>query len=333
MPDTPSPDQVPPAPAAGIGVPARNRLLIGATAFGLILLAIVLLTLPTGETGAGIVVAPAMAPPALATVTPPPVPPAADALPPNPEPPVAPPPAPVTATINAAAVPRTTAMRLDGKATTRRRFTVNVGRHILDVSQPGFLPRTDSVQLTAGQQFTWAPKLAVAPQPRGAAVPPSAETPPKRGNVDDAACRQGVANAAWHDAFASCTRAAEAGNAIAQRSIATMFQHGAGVNRSDDSAAHWFAEAARNGDTESMYQLAMAYERGRGVKKDQGAALDWYTRAGNAGQPDASFIVGDAYERGHLGAPKDKAKAIEWYRKAAAQGNKEAVNKVRDLTR
>jgi TPR repeat protein len=225
-------------------------------------------------------------------------------------------------------------MRLDGKVTARRRFTVSPGPHILDVAESGYLSRTDSVRVAAGQQFVWTPKLVAAPQAKGAvAPPPAAEAAAKRGNGDENTCRQSVAASAWHEAFPPCMRAADAGSAIAQRNVALMFQHGEGASRSDDNAAHWFAEAAHGGDAESMYQLALAYERGRGVKKDQAAALDWYTRAGNAGHADASYAVGDAYEKGRLGMGKDKAKAIEWYRKAAAQGNKDAASKVRDLSR
>lgn len=221
-------------------------------------------------------------------------------------------------------------MKVDGKPTSRRRLAVTVGRHILDVSQPGYLPRTDTVQVTAGQHFAWSPKLVPARPSKVAAV---AAPTLKGGGADDAACRQNMASASWRDAHGSCTRAAQAGSAVAQRSVALLFQRGNGVDRSDDSAARWFAQAARNGDREAMFQLAVAYDRGRGLKKDQAAAFDWYSRAGNAGHAEAAFTAGEAYEKGRFGVAKDKAKALEWYRKAAAQGNKDAANKVRDLAR
>ncbi len=82
-----------------------------------------------------------------------------------------------------------------------------------------------------------------------------------------------------------------------------------------------------------MYQIAVAYERGRGIPKDERNALDWYTRAANAGYATAEFAVGEICEKGKLGVVKDKARALEWYKRAAAQGNKDAVNKVRDLSR
>ena len=223
-------------------------------------------------------------------------------------------------------------MKVDGKRTSRRRLAVTVGRHVLDVSQPGYLPRTDTVQVTAGQHFAWSPKLVPARPSKVSAAPAPAPTL-KRGGADDAACRQNMASASWRDAYGSCTHAAQAGSAVAQRSVALLFQRGNGVNRSDDSAARWFVQAARNGDREAMFQLAVAYDRGRGLKKDHAAAFDWYSRAGNAGHAEAAFAVGEAYEKGRFGIARDKAKALEWYHRAAAQGNKDAANKIRDLAR
>jgi TPR repeat protein len=354
VPETAPAEQVPPPPPpVHSASPGRSRVLVGGAALGLIALAVVLLTLPTGDTGAS--AAPASTKPA--APPPPAAPTVVTAEPPPPPPPVAPaakaasaptavPSAPPSTTgqINATSLPANAAWRLDGKPISRRRPKVSAGRHILEVSAPGFLSRTDTVQVSGGQQFVWAPKLVAVPksQPKVAAsappVSPRTGTPPpeaasKRGNVDEVACRQNVATAAWRDAFASCLRAAQAGSAVAERDIALMFQRGNAVNRSDDSAAHWFAQAARSGDGESMYQLAVSYDRGRGLKKDQSAALDWYTRAANTGHADAAYAVGEAYEKGHLGAARDKAKALEWYRKSAADGNKDAANKVRELER
>jgi TPR repeat protein len=240
--------------------------------------------------------------------------------------------------INASSLPRGASLRVDGKATSRRRLNVPSGRHILAVSLDGYTSRTDTLTVVTGQTLRWAPRLepvhpvrTVATRP--APVEPPAAPPARRGNPDEAGCRQAMASSGWRDAYAACGRAAQTGSAPAQRSIAVLFQNGHGVRRSDDSAARWFAQAAHGGDTESEYQLAIAYEHGRGVPRNQGAALDWYTRAATAGLAAAQFIVGEAYEKGHLGASKDKGKALEWYRKAAAQGNKDAANKVRDLER
>jgi TPR repeat protein len=355
VPETAPAEQVPPPPPpVHSGSPGRSRVLVGGAALGLIALAVVLLTLPTGETGAS--AAPASAKPA-APPPPPAAPTVAPGEPPPPPPPVAPaakaasapttvPPAPPSTTgqINATSLPANAAWRVDGRSISRRRLKAAAGRHILEVSAPGFLSHTDTVQVSGGQQFVWSPRLAAVPrsQPKAVAsappVSPRTSTPPpeatsKRVNVDEVGCRQNVATAAWRDAFASCLRAAQAGSATAARNIALMFQRGNAVNRSDDSAAHWFAQAARNGDGESMYQLAVSYDRGRGLKKDPAAALDWYTRAANTGHADAAYAVGEAYEKGHLGAAKDKAKALEWYRKSAADGNKDAATKVHDLER
>lgn len=341
MPDASSPDQVPPPPVATQQLRGRNRILLAGAAVGLVALAVVLLTLPTGEAPIGaaptdvarapaVSVTPSRAVPKPIAPTPTPVsvqPVAAPRIPPPP---------PTATEIITAVLPKGARVRLDGKSTSRRRFRVSAGRHILDVSAPGYLPRSDTVTLSAGQQFTWSPKLvAGSPTHAGKRSPKAVVSEPatRRSAVDDAACRQEMARSSWRDALASCLRAAQAGSAAAQRSVATLFQHGNGTRRSDDSAARWFAQAARNGDAEAMYQLAIGYEHGHGVKKDQAAALDWYVRAGNAGHRDAAYTVGDAYEKGHLGAVKDRSRALEWYRKAAALGSKDAANKVRDLQR
>jgi TPR repeat protein len=203
---------------------------------------------------------------------------------------------------------------------------------------PGRIPRTDTVQLKPGENYTWSPRLAPLQQQQAVASKPGAATQRspsepalKRGNPDEASCQQTMTAGAWGGAYASCARAARAGSAGAARDVGLLFQRGTGVGRSDDSAAHWFGEAARAGDGESMYQLALYYERGRGVKKDQAVALDWYTRSANTGLANAEYALGQVYEKGHLGMAKDKAKALVWYRKAAAQGHKDAAARVHDL--
>ena len=338
MPDPAPPDQVPPAPAIQPAAGARNRVVAGAAALGLIAVAVVLLTLPTGELPVGvpatIAVQPPAAPAAASPVVTAPPPPAPPSVTPPPAPAVAPPPVapPASAEIAVTGLPRSAEVRLDGRPAARHRLTVSPGRHILEVTQPGFVSRMDTVQLTAGQQFTWSPRLVASPSAkRVAATTP--DRPPARASADEMACQQYSASASWHDAFGSCLRAAQAGSVAAQRGVAVMYQRGNGVARSDENAAHWFEQAARGGDGESMFQLAIACEHGRGVKRDDAAALDWYTRAGSAGIAAAAFAAGDAYEKGHLGAAKDRAKAVEWYRKSAALGNKDAAAKVRYLQR
>lgn len=310
--------------------PGRDRVVAAGTAVGLVVVAIVLLTLPPGDLPKPAVTTPAAVQhqtpvidtPAAVVATPPQLPP-----PPPPIPPAAA--KPTTAEIVASALPKGSVVRVDGRPVSRRHVTVSAGRHVVQVTAAGFVPRTDTLQLSAGQKLAWAPALVALPPAKPGAVEP----PVKRANPDDAICRQELANSNWREAFAACVRAGQAGSTLAARSVATMFQRGDGVRRSDDSAARWFGQAARSGDALSMYQLAIALERGRGVAKDQAAALDWYTRAANAGNADAEFAVGEAYEKGRLGVTKDRAKAVEWYKRAAAQGHKDAASRMRDLQR
>jgi Sel1 repeat-containing protein/PEGA domain-containing protein len=314
-------------------------------AVGLVAVAAVLLTLPTGDASQFSAAGPTQVasdsveqhPPVAAAA----VQPATIQPPPAPAPP--PPPAVVAnGSINASSLPRGAVLHVDGKPISRRRVNLPAGRHFLVVALDGYATRTDTVTVLPAQTLRFAPHLeplrptktvAARPMPVAPPVEPPSAPPARRGNPDEAACRQAMAAAAWRDAYAACGRAAQGGSASAQRSIGMLFQNGNGVRRSDDSAARWFIQGAHGGDTEAQYQLAMAYEHGHGVPRNQGAALDWYTRAATAGAAAAQLVVGEAYEKGHLGLAKDKRRALEWYRKAAAQGNKDAANKVRDLER
>lgn len=344
----PDPALVEPPPAPPLSeprFPGRNRLVTAAVALGLIALAAVLLTLPVGEPVRPSVATPPAHPSATKQVAAnPPAVTAPQTTPPAP-PPAVPPAAPVvttaaTASINASSLPHGALFRLDGKRTARRRLTTSAGTHVLEVALDGYATVDDTVQLAAKQSLVWSPRLKRLPAPKSVAArpapapappPPPPETPPRRANSDEAACRTAMTSSAWREAYPACGRAASTGSVVGARSVAMLFLNGDGVRRSDDSAMHWFDRAAHAGDAESMYQLGVGFEKGHGVGKNPATALDWYTRAATAGNAAAQYAVGEAFEKGHLGATKDKARALEWYRKAAAQGDRDAASKVRDL--
>lgn len=341
MAETAPAEQVPPPPPPEPQFPARNRIIVGGAGLGLAVLAVVLLTLPTGEIAPGAVphsiatrsprpVLPPAAPPATPTgiQAPPPLPPALPVAPP----PSAPPTRPAPGSIVVTGLPRAATVRVDGKRLSRRRAAVAPGRHILELSLTNYAPVRDTVLVDAGQSFIWSPKLVRTATAKIAAVtkrPPPA--PASRSKLDEAGCQQQMAARAWAGAYQVCVRAAHSGSASSAGFVGLLFQHGNGVRRSDDSAAAWFTIAARGGNAGAMSQLGDAYERGHGVHKDQAAALDWYTRAANAGDAAGQYALGQAYEKGRLGMPKDRAKALQWYRKAATQGYKDAATRVHRL--
>ena len=61
------------------------------------------------------------------------------------------------------------------------------------------------------------------------------------------------------------TKAAEAGNAVAQLRLALMYDQGDGVERSSKMAFGWYARAAAQGEPESQNQVALFYELAEGV--------------------------------------------------------------------
>lgn len=318
---------------------------IGVAAAVILVLIIVLVTLPSSKSG-GAALAPAVdtstvaaTPPAATT------PPPAAAPNPPPPPPAAEPTraavAPVVrnATVTFSGLPASAEITVDGHAHTGRAITLPPGEHVFAVTVAGYLPRTDTLHLRPGEMRAWSPSLA--PETHVVAVkPPSA--PPARasnaspGSIDadiEAKCQQALDAHKWNDAVTPCSAAASAGNPVAQRNLAGMYDRGHGVHGSDEKAAQWYARAAAAGDAESMYQLGDEYEHGHGVSKSETQAATWYARAANAGHALAQYTLGEAYEKGHLGLAKDKSQALEWYRKAAAQGNKDAADKVKDLSK
>lgn len=334
----------PPAPARrGVwAMTRRAKLLLAAGAATLLVLIIVVATLPSSTPAAGLT-----APPADTAAAATPAPAAADQpAPPPPSaavatPPIEPPPAAAAAvhvaTVLIRGLPTNAVVHVDGQQHSARRLEVRPGTHVFAVQVDGYLPRTDTLDLRPGETREWSPSLSAVPAKVVAHAAPTAPAahPDASGhaNANAEACDQDVSTKQWTEAVEVCTAAAVNGNAGAQRNLASLYDHGHGVHGSDDDAARWYGKAANGGDREAMYQLAMDYEHGHGVKKDETTAAQWYARAADAGHPLAQVALGEAYEKGHLGLNKDKAKALDWYRKAAAQGNKDAADKVHDLSR
>ena len=63
-------------------------------------------------------------------------------------------------------------------------------------------------------------------------------------------------------------------------------------------------KAAEAGDASAQFSLAVMYQSGDGAPKDPLKAVEWYTRAANQGDGSAQFILGMMYSRGD-GIPVD----------------------------
>ena len=84
-------------------------------------------------------------------------------------------------------------------------------------------------------------------------------------------------------AFRSWTKAAEAGDRLAQFNLGTLYSRGEGVTKSIDKAVYWYRKAAEQGYPKAMYNVGEAYRTGTGVKKNPELARKWLVKAAGAG--------------------------------------------------
>jgi hypothetical protein len=119
------------------------------------------------------------------------------------------------------------------------------------------------------------------------------------------------------------TRAAEAGNAVAQLRLALMYDQGDGVKQSSKTAFLWYSQAAAQGEPESQNQLGLYYELGQGVAENWDLAARFYQASAAQGWTKGQFSLARAYQFG-IGVPQDRQQSIAWYRKSAAQTNAKA---------
>ena len=133
-------------------------------------------------------------------------------------------------------------------------------------------------------------------------------------------------------------RRAEQGDAVAQRILGQMYEHGRqGVPKDDREAARWYRKAVREyqkaaeqGNAAAQNTLGYMYEQGQGVAKDYGEAMKWYQKAAKQGNAAAQYNLGRMYEHGQ-GVPKDDREAARWYRKGADQGHALAESRLAAL--
>ncbi len=116
------------------------------------------------------------------------------------------------------------------------------------------------------------------------------------------------------------TRAAEAGNAVAQLRLALLYDQGDGVPRSAKTAFEWYSRAAAQGEPESQNQVGLFYELGEGVPENWDLAARLYQASAQQGWMKGQFSLGRAYQFG-IGVPQNRQTAIAWFAKAGAQGN------------
>jgi TPR repeat protein len=114
--------------------------------------------------------------------------------------------------------------------------------------------------------------------------------------------------------------AAEQGHATAQSNLGAMYWEGVGVEKNAQEGVRLFKLSADQEDAAGLNNLADAYARGEGVARDPAEALRLRKQAFTRGSANAAIILANAYSRGD-GVPKDQAAALELYKAAAHMGH------------
>ncbi len=136
--------------------------------------------------------------------------------------------------------------------------------------------------------------------------------PPDKIELDSTAARK--------SAFELTLEAAEKGDVDAMANLAFMYAKGAGADKDEKEALHWYKNAAEKGHLNSQYNLGVIYAKGRGVPQDYAESLKWYRMAAEQGDVSAQSTVAMMYGKG-IGTEKNEKLAVNWYHRAAVQGH------------
>lgn len=115
-------------------------------------------------------------------------------------------------------------------------------------------------------------------------------------------------------------KAAEQGDAPAQRRLGACYANGEGVTKDNTEAVRWYQKAAEQRDVFAQSMLGTHFDKAIGVRQDYTVAAQWYFKAAEQGDAMSQFMLGSYFDEGK-GVPKDGATAAQWFRRAAEQGH------------
>ncbi len=161
---------------------------------------------------------------------------------------------------------------------------------------------------------------AKVPAKRADGAAPTTTAKPEQ-PVASLTCQTAITGRKWTDAVRLCAAEGDRGSATSSRALATLYQKGTGVDRSDSAAATWFRKASSAGDAQSAFRLGVMYATGVGVTQNDVEATALIRKAADAGVEDAWPLIAERFEQG-LGTKRSDQDAATWYRKAAESGNK-----------
>ncbi len=124
----------------------------------------------------------------------------------------------------------------------------------------------------------------------------------------------------YSEALRLYTRAAEAGHAYGQFSLASMYLSGTGVTQDAQKAVEWFRKSAEQGNSDAQFNLALILDTGSGVPENNAEAAKWYATPAEEGNVDAQVNLAFLHLTGS-GVSKNNQEAVRLFTMAAEQGH------------
>lgn len=132
------------------------------------------------------------------------------------------------------------------------------------------------------------------------------------------------------EGMALIKKAAQRGNARAQRYLGTCYEEGWSVPQDFKKAHKWYLKSAEQGNVQAQLYLGTNYFIGYKEEQDDNKAFFWLSKAAEQGDVEAQYWLGNCYLWGK-GTPINKSLAMEWIIKAAEQNNVIAQNSLGDM--
>ncbi len=126
----------------------------------------------------------------------------------------------------------------------------------------------------------------------------------------------------YADAAAAWLEKANLGHPSAQNALGALYFEGIGVERSYQTALHWFQKSAEFiAETEGAAQVNLGYmfETARGTPRSNAKAFQQYLRGLQTGNPQAQLMVGGFFMEGR-GIDQNQAEGLRWFRQSAIGG-------------
>lgn len=121
------------------------------------------------------------------------------------------------------------------------------------------------------------------------------------------------------------TLAAEKGSVGSQYTLGMIYLSGdPPVQQDYEKAAKWLQQATGDGLPQAHYALATMYEKGQGVRKSEAVAFEHYMTAAELGFEPAEIKVASAIAFG-IGTTSDPKRGFEMFLELAEKGNLEAM--------